>query len=182
VPPVRMNRSHYVAFLRGINVGGHAAVKMADLKTAFERMGFQDVRTVLASGNVIFSAIAKDPNALAKEIEAGLNNTFALDIGVAVRDMDALEKLTSSEPFKGIRETPSTRFYVTFLSEPRPVAFSNLAPKGDFRILQATAGEVLSVLDLSRGNGTPTAMTILEKKFGKNITTRNWNTVLKVLL
>ena len=53
--------SAIIAFLRGINVGGHKKVPMAALKKAFEAMGFRDVRTVLASGNVIFEAPGKDP-------------------------------------------------------------------------------------------------------------------------
>lgn len=175
----------YVAFLRGINVGGNTAIKMADLKAAFEKIGFRDVRTVLASGNVIFSTISKDPKMLAKEIETGLKKTFGKDIGVIVRSSDDLKKLQSSDPFKGIKVTPSTRLYVTFLSEkprPRTIGIPYSTPEGEFRILQATCGEVFRVVDLLKGKGTPEAMLILEREFGSRLTTRNWNTVLKVLM
>jgi uncharacterized protein (DUF1697 family) len=180
----RKTSSQYVAFLRGINVGGHASIKMVDLKAAFERMGFQEVRTVLASGNVIFAAITKDSKTLAKEIEAGLKKVFQKDIGVLVRRLDDLKQLRSAQPFAGIMVTPSMRLYVTFFSEPtglRTIAITYSTPKGEFRILQATAGEVFSVVDLAKGKGTPEAMIILEKSFGTNMATRNWNTILKIL-
>jgi uncharacterized protein (DUF1697 family) len=174
----------YAAFLRGINVGGHAPIKMADLKVAFENMGFENVRTVLASGNVVFETVKKKPALLAKEIGAGLKKAFEKDIAVAVRGLDDLKKLQSSDPFKGITVTPSTRLYVTFLSEktrPRTISIPYSAPEGEFRILKATAGEVISAVDLAKGKGTPEAMLVLEREFGSNLTTRNWNTVLKVL-
>lgn len=174
----------YVAFLRGINVGGNTVIKMADLKATFERMGFQDVRTVLASGNVIFAAIAKDPKTLATEIETGLKKALGKDIDVVVCSSDDLKKLQSSEPFKGIEMTPSMRLYVTFLSakiQPRTICIPYSTAEGEFRILQATAGEVFSVVDFAKGKGTLEAMLILEKEFGSKLTTRNWNTVLKIL-
>lgn len=174
----------YVAFLRGINVGGHAPVKMADLQAAFAGMGFCEVRTVLASGNVIFRSPRSDAVALAREIGAGLRKAFAMSIGVALRSLDELEKLRSSGPFRGIPVTPTKRLYVTLLSaEARTpaIAIPYSTANGDFRILRATGGEVFSVVDLAKGRGTPEAMAILEKNFGAGITTRNWNTILKIL-
>ena len=73
---------------------------------------------------------------------------------------------------------------MTFLGEkphPRAISLPYATPQGEFRILSATPTEVFSVLDLSQGKGTPEAMAIIEKEFGANVTTRNWNTVLKAL-
>lgn len=175
---------HYIAFLRGINVGGHGLIKMADLKKAFEKLGFENVRTLLASGNVVFESEQRDKKALTEEIESRLKKAFKKDIRVILRSLDELKKLQSSEPFKGIKVTPNIRLYVTFLSEkagPHPMTIPQTALQKEFRILHATPLEVFSVLDLSKGKGTPEAMNILEKEFGSNVTTRNWNTVLKVL-
>ena len=174
----------YVAFLRGINVGGHAAIKMADLKAAFEKMGFQDVQTVLASGNVIFTARQADAKALAAEIESGLKKAFNMNICVLLRNRDDLERLRSSEPFKGIEAAPSIRLYVTFLSEEArapALVIPYATPGKGLRILRASATEVLCVVDLAKGTGTPEAMAVLEREFGSSLTTRNWNTILKVL-
>jgi uncharacterized protein (DUF1697 family) len=103
---------------------------------------------------------------------------------VILRGLADLKKLQSSEPFQGIKVTPSIRLYVTFLSEkdrPRTITIPHTTFQKEFRILHATPTEVFSVLDLSKGKGTPEAMNILEKEFGSNVTTRNWNTVLKTL-
>ncbi len=174
----------YVAFLRGINVGGHAIIKMADVKKAFEKMGFENVRTLLASGNVVFESEQRDKKALTEEIEAELKKAFKKDISVTLRSLDDLKKLQSSDPFKGIKVTPSIRLYATFLPEkarPRTITIPYTSPQKEFSILHATPMEVFSVLDLAKGKGTPDIMNILEKEFGSNVTTRNWNTILKIL-
>lgn len=98
--------------------------------------------------------------------------------------MADLRKLQTSEPFKGIKVTPDIRLYVTFLSGksgPCTLAIPYATPQHEFRVLSATATEVFSVLDLSKGRGTPEAMSVLEKEFGSAVTTRNWNTVLRIL-
>lgn len=178
------NCTRYVAFLRGINVGGHVLIKMVDLKSAFEKIGFKNVRTVLASGNVVFESELTDTKALTKEIESSLKKAFEKDISVILRSSDDLNKLQSSEPFKGITMTPSIRLYVTFLSKktgPRTITLPYTSFQNEFRILHATPTDVFSVLDLSKGKGTPDVMNILENEFGPYVTTRNWNTVLKIL-
>ena len=174
----------YVAFLRGINVGGHGLVKMADLKKAFVDMGFRNVRTLLASGNVLFESAAADPQAVAGKIVSGLKKSLNKDIGVAVRSRHHLERIRDADPFGGIALTPSIRLYVTFLG-PGPVlgrlTLPYSSPQGDFRMLRATPTEVFSVLDLARGKGTPELMSAIEKEFGADVTTRSWNTLLKAL-
>jgi uncharacterized protein (DUF1697 family) len=174
----------YVAFLRGINVGGHAVVKMTDLRAAFAKMGFEDVRTVLASGNVVFAAPAADEPSLSRKIASGLKTLLQSDVSVALRSLDDLARLRAADPFRGIRMTPDIRLYVTFRAQPAaasPAALPAVIPQGGFRVVSATATEVFSVLDLSLGTGTPEAMGLIEKAFGANVTTRNWNTVLKML-
>lgn len=178
------NSYQYVAFLRGINVGGHVLIKMTDLKKFFEKMGFKNIRTLLASGNVIFESDRKGKKVLTKEIGSGLKKVFKKDINIILRSLDDLKKLQSSEPFKEIDMAPGIRLYVTFLSEKailRTITIPYISPQKEFCILHATPTEVFSVLDISKGNGTPDAMNILEKEYGSDVTTRNWNTVLKIL-
>jgi uncharacterized protein (DUF1697 family) len=174
----------FVAFLRGINVGGQGLVRMDDLKKAFAAMGLKGVRTVLASGNVVFESERSDGRRLAAAIAAGLRQAFARAFGVIVRGWDELEALRSADPFKGIVMTPGARLYVTFLPDraKRPaLALPHVAANGGLRILRATATEVFSVVDRGRGAGTPELMALLEREFGAGLTTRNWDTVLKVL-
>jgi uncharacterized protein (DUF1697 family) len=178
------NNIRYVAFLRGVNVGGHTVIAMADLKKIFEKMGFTDVRTILASGNVMFESGESGRDELTAMIQAGLRKEFARDMGVIVRAMDDIVEWKAMDPFQGVRMTPDIRLYVTFLPDgaPRPAKSALPAsPDGAFRVVKVDAGEVFSVVDLSMGKGTPEAMAMLEKEYGSGVTTRNWNTVLKLL-
>jgi len=165
-------------------VGGHALIPMAALKAAFARMGFANVRTLLASGNVLFESGEADKKVIAEKIGAGLKKLLKKDAGVMVRGRRDLEKIRAADPFQGIKVSPGIRLYVTFRGEgpaPRTISLPYATPQGEFRILRATPTEVFSVLDLGKGKGTPEAMSIIEREFGANVTTRNWRTVLKAL-
>lgn len=172
----------YVALLRGINVGGHN-MKMTDLKAAFDSLGFANVRTVLASGNVVLEAPEADTGALTQRIEEKLRLTFGYEVGVLIRTFEELQVLSDTDPFKGIEISPQTRLYVTFLSEKpqRALPVPYESPDGSFIILRVTRTEVCSVLTLSPTSQTTGLMAILAKAFGNKITTRNWNTIIKIL-
>ena len=90
---------------------------MADLKLAFEEMGFENVRTLLASGNVIFDSGQADNKAIAEKIGSGLKLLLNKEVSVAVRSRRDLEKMRAADPFKGIDMQPGIRLYVTFLGE-----------------------------------------------------------------
>lgn len=173
----------FVALLRGINVGGNKLIKMDDLKKCFAALGFKNVKTILASGNVLFESTDPDEIALGKKIAGKLKSELGHDVGVQVRAIDEIQKLADRNPFKKIKVTPETRLYISFLPE-KPKSKLKIpytSPEKDFRILEVTHREICSVVDLNLGRGTVEAMSILEKEFGKNITTRNWNTVAKIL-
>jgi uncharacterized protein (DUF1697 family) len=162
-------------------VGGRKKVPMAALKKAFEAMGFKDVRTVLASGNVIFEAPGKDPHP-DLTISRGLEKAFGFPVRVLVRTVRELRDLVASDPFKGEPSGPGIKLYVTFLAQKKP-ALSRLhlkTPAEGVRIVRVRPGEVLSVITLSASGGTPELMAFLEKAFGREVTTRNWQTVRKL--
>ncbi|MCI0658634.1 MAG: DUF1697 domain-containing protein [Acidobacteria bacterium] len=174
----------YAALLRGINVGGHRAMSMKPLARTFEALGFKNVRTLLASGNVLFRAPATSRARLVAKIEAGLKKAFGGEIYVIVRTQDELQALADLNPFRRIRVTPLTRLFVTFLPEkPRTrLKIPYLSPDKSFRILRLTPGEVCSVLTLGpQWSRNLRQMDVLEKEFGKKITTRSWSTVLRLL-
>jgi len=173
----------YAAFLRGINVGGHKAVKMEELKKALMALGLGNVKTLLASGNVIFDASQTSESTLAKKIEEKLAQTFGHEIGVLVRKIEELQRLAEADPFAGIKVTPQTRLYVTFLAEKTrsSLKIPYESPDKNFKIIRATGSEVCSVLTLTPNSRTVDLMSILEKEFGRKVTTRNWNTIEKVL-
>ena len=175
--------THYVAFLRGINVGGHKPVPMEKLKNIFESLRFKNVRTLLASGNVMFDATSTSTVTLEKKIEDSLKKTFGHEIGAIVRTIEELHRLNKSQPFTGIDITPETRLYVTFLSEKSKNSLKTpyVSPDRKFSILRASACEVCCALVLTPVSRTVDLMSILEKEFGHEVTTRNWNTIARIL-
>ena len=170
-----------VAFLRGINVGGHKKISMAALKEAFESLGFKNVMTVLASGNVVFEAPGHD-RALADTIAARLEKAFGFPAKVVLRAVRELRAIIASDPFKGAPSGPDIKLYVTFLAEKKAGRPARLPPKPSegFRLIRVTPGEVFSVIRISTDAGTPDLMAFLESAFGREVTTRNWQTVLKL--
>jgi uncharacterized protein (DUF1697 family) len=172
----------YIALLRGINVGGHKKVPMKDLKTLMETLGFKEIKTLLNSGNVVFNAVETSVMALEEELSAQLEKRFGFPVPVVVRSGDTLSKMVASDPFRQVEVHKDIRLYVTFLKEPResnPLKLPWVSEEGTFHIIDFTGNEVISYLDVSKIKTTD-AMNILEKTFGKEITTRNWNTVLKM--
>lgn len=177
------NLHQFVAFLRGINVGGHTPIKMPDLKSAFQARGFEHVETILASGNIVFETARTDITALTGEIEKLLQVAFSQDIPVILRSIDDLVKISMSDPFREVVVTPDTRLNVTFFADKikTPITVPGPLSEKGIRILQITDREVFSVVDLSLGKGTPDLMKLLEQKGGSGITTRNWNTIGKII-
>ncbi len=88
----------YLALLRGVNVGGKNLVKMADVRAAFEEMGFADVETYIASGNIMFGAPRQKGEALAARIEAALSKRFDTDLKVVVLTAAQLKGVVESAP------------------------------------------------------------------------------------
>ncbi|MCK7469727.1 MAG: DUF1697 domain-containing protein [Desulfomicrobium escambiense] len=155
---------------------------MAALKKAFEAMGFKNVRTVLASGNVVFEPTGKKTEDLEGAIDRGLAGALGFPVPVLLRSMRELAALVAADPFKGLAPGADTEFYVTFLPRDRPgVSRAKLpAPPTGVRIVGVRQGEVCSAVALSEGSGTPELMAFLEKSLGRDITTRNWQTVTKL--
>lgn len=176
--------NHFIAFLRGINVGGNKKVPMADLKIMFETMGYTNIRTLLNSGNVLFDADETSASLLAEAIEAQMEQTFGFGAHTIIRTLDEMQALVQSNPFKGIRVTPAMRLYITFLTD-KPTGKLKIpyeSPDKLFKILAVTDSHICSVLTVTDTKNTTDAMGILEKEYGKNVTTRNWNTVEKMLI
>ncbi len=171
----------YAAFLRGINVGGNKKVPMAELKKVLEKTGLLNVKTILASGNVIFESDSVSIDELQTKISSAIEKAFKFPVPVLLRTFDDIKNLIILDPFKRITVTPKTRLYVTFLSEKvsSESLSSHILHDQSFKIISSANGSVFSVLDLSI-KGTPAAMEAIEKEYGKNVTTRNWNTILKI--
>lgn len=104
----------YVAFLRGINVGGKNIVKMDAVRSAFEELGFSGVKSYIQSGNIIFQSDLSDEEKLAKIISQGLAKIFQLEIKVLIRSQQELEQVVAS--FPPIFSNPDWKHNIIFLS------------------------------------------------------------------
>ncbi len=106
----------YVAFLRAINVGGHT-VKMDHLRRLFEAMGFANVETFIASGNVIFEAAEQDKKALERKIEDSLQEALGYEVATFIRTTAELAEFARYKPFKeSDLNADGNTLYIAFLA------------------------------------------------------------------
>jgi uncharacterized protein (DUF1697 family) len=129
----------YVAFLRGVNLGAHRRVKGEDLRACFGGMGFEEVATFRASGNVIFSTPKREPEAkLRKRVETGLAEGLGFDVTVFLRSIEEVAAIAGREPFDPKRVSKSKgKLQVSLLAE-KPTAAAKkkaLALAGDGDLL-----------------------------------------------
>jgi len=176
---MKTNPTTYVAFLRGINSGKNPNTKMDVLKKAFEDLGFKNVKTVIASGNVIFETSATDKTKIAQKIEKGLTPVIGFHSDTIVRTIDEIQALVKKNPFKKIKVTPETRLYVTFIAGEEKTSLKFPVEGKGYTILGIFNEAVCSVIYLAETK-TPDLMKVLDKNWSPN-TTRNWNTLERIL-
>ncbi len=165
----------YAALLRGVSPMN---ARMPELKACFEAAGFTDVKTVLASGNVVFHAPWATTRTIAARAAAAMDEHLAYPFPVIVRTIEELTAILASDPWTRLRAAPGAKRVVTFLRAPAPTV--SLPEEVDgARILAADGAEVFTAyLPSPRG---PVFMRLIEKAFGKDITTRTWETVEKIV-
>jgi uncharacterized protein (DUF1697 family) len=165
----------YAAFLRGVMPTN---AKMPQLKQAFELAGFTDVKTILASGNVAFNARAASEVALQGRAEAAMLEQMGRAFFTIVRPVDVLQDMLGSDPYRSFRLDAAAKRIVTFLRA-KPTSRLKLPIERDgARILLVKGREVFSTY--VRTPKGPVFMTLIEQTFGKDVTTRTWDTVGKV--
>jgi uncharacterized protein (DUF1697 family) len=152
--------------------------RMPELKQAFEAAGFTEVRTVRSSGNVVFNARSASEASLERKAERAMSRRLGHSFLTIVRPVGALRDMLASDPYHAFRLRPSAKRVVTFLrDEPRSKLRLPLELHGA-RILSQQGREVFTAyLPNPRGADF---MTLIEKTFGKAVTTRTWDTVAKV--
>lgn len=152
--------------------------KMPELKRCFEAAGFTDVKTVLSSGNVVFSAPAASEASLAARAEAMMQAELGRTFSTIVRSVAALQTMLEADPFRRFRLARNAKRVVTFLNKAPKAKLSTPLTLDDARILCVIGKEAFSAY--VPGPRGPVFMTLIEKTFGKDITTRTWDTVKKV--
>ncbi|MFF0459010.1 DUF1697 domain-containing protein [Streptomyces mexicanus] len=173
----------YAALLRGINVGGNRKVPMAELRTLMEGLGHADVRTHLQSGQAVFTRAHGDEESLAAELGRAIEKRFGFAVDVIVRDHAYLRAVAESCPFPAADLQPR-QLHVTYFSAPvdadRFFAIDRAAhlPE-EFRL-----GDRALYLYAPDGLGRSKLAEQLSRRSvtkGLIATTRNWNTVLKLV-
>lgn len=164
----------YAAFLRGVSPMN---AKMPELKKCFEEAGFGEVRTLLSSGNVVFDAKRMSEAALERRAEAAMLERLGRTFYTIVRPVSRLNEIIEADPFARFELGANAKRVITFLREPHDVELSLPIEVDGARILAIDGREIFTAYHPSpRG---PVFMTLIQKTFGENVTTRTWDTVRK---
>jgi uncharacterized protein (DUF1697 family) len=172
--------SRYIAFLRAINVGGHN-VKMEELRALFESLGFSNVETFIASGNVIFEAEPENDRELQKQIESHLHKSLGYEVATFLRTTAEIGKIACYKPFDEAKLQSAQALNVAFLAEPlsdeTQKALMGLGTEIDeFHIHERE----LYWLCKKKQSESTFSNALFERKLKVQTTFRGWNTVLKL--
>lgn len=175
-----MAQTSFVALLRGINVGGHNKIPMLELRGLCADFGWQNVESYVQSGNLIFHADASREEVEA-ELESGVRSRFGLSVPVIARTAEEWSAFASSNPFAKASKEDSKLVMLALSKAP-------LLPKAaeELRERAAVGERIEQVRDalwihytagVARSKLSPG---LLDRAAGSPVTTRNWNTVLKL--
>jgi uncharacterized protein (DUF1697 family) len=169
----------FVAFLRGINVGGHNVIKMADLRAAFVSLGYANVETFIQSGNVVFESSIKKNAAFEQTIETQLQQSFDAQIPVVVRTADEVASVAKRNPFPDKPLGDAYNLYVAFakqkLSSAQQAALQTA--QNDFLNFHTGGADIYCLV---KKTAKPFNLNV-EKIIGAPVTMRNWQTLGKLV-
>ena len=171
----------YIAFLRAINVGGHHTVKMDFLRRLFESLGFSNVETFIASGNVMFETTSKNAQALEREIENRLREALGYEVATFIRTDAELAAVASYKPFSQSDLDGAAALNIAFLAD-------RLDDKSSQRLMTLRTDiddfhiheREIYWLCRKKQSGSKISNAVLEKAIGQKSTLRGANTVQKM--
>lgn len=171
----------YVAFLRAINVGGHT-VKMDHLRRQFEAMGFSNVETFIASGNVIFDSKSKNTQVLERKIEKALREALGYEVATFVREISEVVAVAAYKPFEAARlSAEGNSLHVGFLTEtPTEQAKQKLLTLSCEVDSFHLSGREIYWLRCGNFSESEFSGALLEKTVGMRATFRNSTTVKRI--
>ena len=172
--------TRYIAFLRSINVGGHT-VKMDALRGFFESLGFLNIETFIASGNVLFDTSSKDSGVLEKKIEAKLHEALGYDVATFVRTDAELKAIAGYKPFPQSQLDAATAFNVAFLKESLDDQLTKkvMTLRTDIDNFHVHERELYWLCQKKQSEST-FSNAVLEKTLGRPSTIRGVNTIQKI--
>lgn len=171
----------YIALLRGINVGGHKKILMADLRALLRKNGLKDVQTYIQSGNVVFES-DENPAVLSKNIPTYIYKEYQFEVAVLIKTVSEWEDALSNNPFlKEDSKVDTKKLYVTFLSDIPVKESANALLELDYSPDKFVLQDDLIYSYFANGSGrSKMTINIFEKKLKVSATSRNWNTVNKL--
>lgn len=174
--------ARHIALLRGLNVGGHT-VRMVQLREIFEDMGFDDVATFIASGNVIFESDEADAGALERRIEAELRSELGYDVATFIRSCDELSRIAERDRFSDTTvNRDGAALHVAFTRTPVPESLREavLALRRDSDDFRVDGREVYWLREGGRISDSPVGVAF-GRALGAEHTMRNMNTVRRLV-
>lgn len=170
----------YIALLRGINVSGQKKILMADLRDLLS--DFKNVKTYIQSGNIIFDSNSKDTSKLAQQISDKIYKKYSFEVPVIVRSTEEWTFTFNNNPFLKDDAIDIKQLYVTFLSETPSEENIKLMKQLDYSpdVFIITKNLIYSRYPNGPGRSKMT-INVFEKKLKVTATSRNWNTVTKLL-
>jgi uncharacterized protein (DUF1697 family) len=150
---------------------------MPELKRCFEGAGFTNVRTVLSSGNIVFDARSASEASLERKAESSMQKLLGRTFYTIVRPADSLRSLLATDPYADFAVPPNAKRIVSFLRTPAAAKLALPLKADGAQVLRVMGREVFTAYVPS--DKGPVFMTLIEKAFGTDITTRTWETVKK---
>ena len=174
-----MAEQRLVGLIRGINVGRAKRVAMADLRAMVEGLGYTDCRTLLNSGNVVFSGGREAPAKAAARLKAALAARVGFEAEFVVLTAEDLAAVVRENPLAKLAKDPA-RFLVTFVQDPAALAALKPVARQDWKPEAIAVGSRAAYLWCANGIADGKLVVAAGKALGIAGTTRNWTTVLKI--
>lgn len=173
----------YVAFLRAINVAGHATLKMSDAREVFAAAGGREVRTCIQSGNILFEASPQHAEKILRRARSALRTLLGEEPLVVLRTVAEIEDLVRATPFRKYQRERLIKLYVAFLSHaPRKKPAFPLASSKEALEAIAARGPHVFIVSRRKPNGFfGFPNNFIEKELGIPATSRNWSTVSRIV-
>ncbi len=172
----------YIAFLRGINVGGHKKIKMADLRLLLEGLGYKEVLTYIQSGNVIFNSLEEERDKLENQISEAIKNQYGFEVPVLVKTRTEINNILDINPYNDADDLASNKIYFVLLKKVPKIedieATSAIIFENEKFII--TPECVFIRYDLGAGKAK-CGINFFESKLKVAATSRNYRTMTKLL-
>lgn len=170
----------YLALLRGINVSGHKKIKMTELKTLFEDLGFGKVQTYIQSGNVVFESTSAED--LESRIATKIQEQFGFEVAVICRTAAEMEAVVARNPFAEMVGFEAEKLHVTFLQQaPSAEKLEALKAFTFEPEMYSVSGQEIFVYCFNGYGNTKLENAFFEKKLNVKASTRNWRTINKLI-